>query len=119
MASFEAAIVDALLALLTGLKAAEHTVQRTYRARKWFYTFGAVSVVSLLCACLSALDTTPATLVTPICFFIFCVIMRPIIFGDKHILEKLGLKKKGTVDLDIKQRMAKAKKRWSGKTPAD
>ena len=119
MASFEPAIVGALLALLTGLKAAEHTVQRTYRARKWFSTFGAVSVVSLLCACLSALDTTPATLVTPICFFIFCVIMRPIVFGDKHIMEKLGLKKKGIVDLEIKQRMVKAKKKFGGRTPAD
>ena len=118
LASFEPAIVDALLALLAGLKAAEHTVQRTYQARKWFFTFGAVSIVSLLCACLSALDKTPATLVTPICFFIFCVIMRPIVFGDKHILEKIGIKKKSQVDSEIKQRMVKAKKKWRGKTPA-
>ena len=87
---YEPALVNAVLALLEALKAAEHTVQRNRRAWKWFLTFSLISLVAVVCAGLSVVDPTPATLVTPICFKIFCVIVRPLVFGDVRLKEVLG-----------------------------
>ena len=119
LARFEPALVGGLMAFFAGVKAAEHTVQRTGRAWKWFATFSAVAVVSALCAGLSAVDPTPATLVTPICFFLFCVVVRPVLFGDKDLLGLVKRRRRNPpLDPEIEMRELKAMKKHRGVTPA-
>ena len=77
----EPIIVNSLLAVLEFLKCAEHIIQRNKRAKKWFGLFLSIFLVDVLCAGLSTIDSTPATLVTPICYTIaVSSIIRPLLF---------------------------------------
>lgn len=77
----EPIIVNSILAVLEFLKCAEHVIQRNKRAKKWFGLFASMFVVDVFCAGLSTIDSTPATLVTPICYTIaVSLIIRPLLF---------------------------------------
>ena len=76
----ETLIVDLILACLCSAKMIEQTVLRNRRGRKWFYYWLIIVSVVVICAGLSALDDTFATLLTPFCFMFVALAVRPLLF---------------------------------------
>ena len=80
ISSSETLIVDCLFAFLFSLKAIENSILRNRRGRLWFYYFLAISLVAGLCASLSILDHSIATMLAPIVFTLLALAVRPLHF---------------------------------------
>lgn len=73
----ETVIVDGIFACFGLLKAVENSVLRNRRGRKWCFLW---LVMTSLCAGLSVLDDSIATLLTPFGFVFFTLAVRPLLF---------------------------------------
>ena len=80
ISTYEPLIVDCTLAGLCLLKTIEQSFLRNNRGRKWFFMFLSITSVAILCAGLSLIDDTFATLLTPFCFIIVALVIRPQLF---------------------------------------
>ena len=76
----ETLIVDSILASFGFLKAVENSVLRNRRGRKWCYLWLTITFVVVLCAGLSVLDNSFATLLVPFGFMFAAVAVRPLLF---------------------------------------
>ena len=73
-------IVDGIFAAFALLKAVENSVLRNRRGRKWCFLWLVMAFVITLCAGLSVLDDTFATLLTPFGFVFITLAVRPLMF---------------------------------------
>ena len=76
----EFVIVDGIFAGFALLKAIENSVLRNRRGRKWCFLWLVMAFVIALCAGLSVLDDTFATLLTPFGFVFITLAVRPLMF---------------------------------------
>ncbi len=76
----ETFIVDGIFACFGLLKAIENSVLRNQRGRKWCFLWLVMIFVIALCAGLSVLDDSIATLVTPFGFVFAALAIRPLMF---------------------------------------
>lgn len=76
----ETFIVDGIFAGFGLLKAIENSVLRNQRGRKWCFLWLVITFVIALCAGLSVLDDSFATLLTPFGFVFATLAVRPLIF---------------------------------------
>ena len=76
----ETLIVDGIFAGFSLLKAIENSILRNQRGRKWCFLWLLMTFVIALCAGLSVLDNSSATLVTPFGFVFASLAVRPLIF---------------------------------------
>ena len=76
----ETLIVDGIFACFGLLKAVENSVLRNRRGRKWCFLWLVMTFVIALCAGLSILDDSFATLLAPFGFVLVTLAIRPLIF---------------------------------------
>ena len=76
----ETLIVDTILACFGLLKAIENSVLRNHRGRKWCFLWVTITSVVILCAGLSVVDKTFATLLAPFGFMFITLAIRPLLF---------------------------------------
>lgn len=76
----ETLIIDTILACISLLKAIENSVLRNHRGRKWCFVFLTITSVAFLCAGLSTIDTSFATLLAPFGFMCIVLAIRPLLF---------------------------------------
>ncbi len=76
----ETFIVDGIFACFGLLKAIENSVLRNQRGRKWCFLWLVMTFGIALCAGLSVLDDSIATLVTPFGFVFVTLAIRPLMF---------------------------------------
>ena len=76
----ETIIVDGIFACFGLLKAVENSILRNRRGRRWCFLWLVMTFVIALCAGLSVLDDSAATLLTPFGFMFVTLAVRPLIF---------------------------------------
>ena len=76
----ETVIADGIFAGFALLKAVENNVLRNRRGRKWCFLWLIMTFVIALCAGLSVLDDSLATLLTPFGFVFVTLAVRPLMF---------------------------------------
>ena len=76
----EILFVDTVLACFGLLKAVENSVLRNHRGRKWCFLWLTITSVVTLCAGLSTIDNSFATLLTPFAFMFIALAVRPLLF---------------------------------------
>ena len=80
ISSNETLVVDGIFAGFGLLKAVENGVLRNHRGRKWCFLWLVMTFVIVLCAGLSILDDSLATLLAPFGFVIVSLAIRPLVF---------------------------------------
>ena len=76
----ETLFVDTILACFGLLKAIENSVLRNHRGRKWCFLWLMITSVVILCAGLSIIDKSFATLLAPFSFMFISLSVRPLLF---------------------------------------